>query len=717
MKINKRLRKAFTLVELVVVIAIIAILSTVSVVTYFGITNSAKKSVDDTLIAELNKCLQLDETINGKPNTPSEALEVVEENGFTVEKMTPTQDKKEIVWHQTTNKFELVDEITENTTDVTTWRFLSDYTDNHGYSVYLKEGNEATSLDITTGLDVGKNYNVSTINYVGTDTAKSVSIRTNDNDTTLNINAIKDSVKHYEKVGKVNISSVAPNSYHEFGEVQGNIELNNGRVVMESGSKAASVKIVATASDVSSGQKVVSVDNTAANTVSIVVQEDVKNAIDEKGGDNKLTVNSNSVITDADTIANMEKYDGGLGTENSPYLISTADQLTQIEDGKAYALIADVDLSSKSLIFENATYGHISSFKNGILNGNGHSITMAKGASFVNHAEYSKFNDVNFIFNYESNRDQTIIEYSSNLTMTNVHTYGKASMTGNVGLFCLYLGQGEIGNTFGSFTNCVNYADIVGTSYNSLFVGYVFVENNTELNFDGCKNNGSFVSTEGAFYLANCSGNGSTKKTSVTMNIKNSGNDESGIFRVTNVNRAFNPYIYSFGSGAQILVKEDGEVKINATDLKDVPSSLPFNCFIGPNDSSLKLTLNDDKTFTINKSSFTNVAKYVVRVGLYSNLVKPTVGTQIVYVTETIENNGSESFKTTLKNLDFTQTKGTDKGTIGDNASVVEVDGKEYYYFEYENCELNNGTQKSTIFEVLAYDSNGTLVSSYKTTF
>ena len=307
MRINKRLRKAFTLVELVVVIAIIAILSTVSVVTYFGITNSAKKSVDDTLIAELNKCLQLDETINGKPNTPSEALEVVEENGFTVEKMTPTQDKKEIVWHQTTNKFELVDEITENTTDVTTWRFLSDYTDNHGYSVYLKEGNEATSLDITTGLDVGKNYNVSTINYVGTDTAKSVSIRTNDNDTTLNINAIKDSVKHYEKVGKVNISSVAPNSYHEFGEVQGNIELNNGRVVMESGSKAASVKIVATASDVSSGQKVVSVDNTAASTVSIVVQEDVKNAIDEKGGDNKLTVNSNSVITDADTIANMEK--------------------------------------------------------------------------------------------------------------------------------------------------------------------------------------------------------------------------------------------------------------------------------------------------------------------------------------------------------------------------------------------------------------------------
>ena len=160
------------------------------------------------------------------------------------------------------------------------------------------------------------------------------------------------------------------------------------------------------------------------------------------------------------------------------------------------------------------------SFKNGVLNGNGYTITMAEGASFVIHAEHSKFNDVNFIFNYKSGTDQTIVEFSSNLTMTNVHTYGSASMTGNVGLFCLYLGQGEISNTYATFTNCVNHANITGTSYNSLFVGYTFVGLNTVLNFDGCKNDGNFVSTEGAFYLANCAGEGSPKSTSVTMNIK-----------------------------------------------------------------------------------------------------------------------------------------------------------------------------------------------------
>ena len=40
----KKVKKGFTLIELVVVIAVIAILSAVSVVAYVGITNNAKKS-------------------------------------------------------------------------------------------------------------------------------------------------------------------------------------------------------------------------------------------------------------------------------------------------------------------------------------------------------------------------------------------------------------------------------------------------------------------------------------------------------------------------------------------------------------------------------------------------------------------------------------------------------------------------------------------------
>ena len=44
MKLNKKLKKGFTLVELIVVIAIIAILSAVTITGYYGFIGSAKKS-------------------------------------------------------------------------------------------------------------------------------------------------------------------------------------------------------------------------------------------------------------------------------------------------------------------------------------------------------------------------------------------------------------------------------------------------------------------------------------------------------------------------------------------------------------------------------------------------------------------------------------------------------------------------------------------------
>ena len=705
----KKAKKGFTLVELVVVIAIIAILSTVSVVGYLEFNKKANISVDKALVSQLNAILKADQATNGKAETPTEAIEAVKESGYLVEKLAAKTSKYKIVWNQKDNEFALLDEeekavagkVSSNAYE--NWVFADSYNADKGYSVYLNSGYSGNStLDITTGLDVGENSNIEVVNYTNTESAKHVVIRTNGGE--LTVNAPLDTVEHYEKADKVVITSIANESFHEYGEVTGNIEIESGHLAVESTANVSTIVAKPTNTvklSVTNEENVGTIVTTDTTKTTLNVPESVKP----------------SESLSEDKLAEMEKFDGGLGTEKSPYLISTADQLVQIEDGKSYSLISDIDLTSKPLILELATNSHISSFKNGVLNGNGYTITMAEGASFVNHAEYSKFNDINFIFNYKGGTDQTIIEYSSNLTMTNVHTYGSASMTGNIGLFCLYLGKGEISNTYATFTNCVNHANITGTSYNSLFVGYTFVGNNTVLNFDGCKNDGNFVSTEGAFYLANCAGQGSPESTSVTMNIKNSGNTETGIFRVTNTSKKFNPYIYHFASGSKILVKEDNETKVDVTKLEDISSSLPFNCFIGPNDTNLKISLNEDNTFTISKSSYENVAKYVVRVGLYSQIVKTYVGTQIVYVTETIENNGSDSYKTTLKNLNFTETKGKDKGTIGDGAVVVEVNGIEYYYFNVENCGLKNGTQKATIFEVLAYDSNGTLISSYKASF
>lgn len=85
-----KLKKAFTLVELVIVIAIIAILTSVSIVTYFGVTNSAKKSVLTEEATSLKKELQ---AVSASAGTGDyEKLSWSKVNGFTFSTSSETKD-------------------------------------------------------------------------------------------------------------------------------------------------------------------------------------------------------------------------------------------------------------------------------------------------------------------------------------------------------------------------------------------------------------------------------------------------------------------------------------------------------------------------------------------------------------------------------------------------------------------------------------------------
>lgn len=89
-KISKKLKKAFTLVELVIVIAIIAILTSVSVVTYFGVTNSARKSVLTEEATSLKKELL---AVSASAGTGDyEKLSWSKVNGFTFSTSSETKD-------------------------------------------------------------------------------------------------------------------------------------------------------------------------------------------------------------------------------------------------------------------------------------------------------------------------------------------------------------------------------------------------------------------------------------------------------------------------------------------------------------------------------------------------------------------------------------------------------------------------------------------------
>ena len=285
MKINKRLRKAFTLVELVVVIAIIAILSTVSVVTYFGITNSAKKSVDDQTITQWNQLLLLEEELGNKSETPQEALDIILENGWDVAKLTPTYEGNEILWDQEENRFSIISKDTVNLLKRAdngdekwhNWRFLDNYVDNNGYSVYLKEGNEATSLDIITGLDVGKN-DIETVNYVrkNVENGQNVLIRTTTG--LLTIDAEKDTINHYGSANEVNVKNCDFNSYHVFGKVAGTINVEKGHVAIENTGSVGNINIKAESSSdfVISNDKGGSLSFVKADNPDLITSENVK---------------------------------------------------------------------------------------------------------------------------------------------------------------------------------------------------------------------------------------------------------------------------------------------------------------------------------------------------------------------------------------------------------------------------------------------------------
>ena len=236
---KKKIKKAFTLVELLVVIAILAILATVSVVGYNSFTKKAKVSNDTVLVKQMNDVLIASQQTDDKNNTMTEALEDVFGAGYDVEKLTPTTTNYNIVWDSENDQMVLLDdnkEVVFPTEKVTTkdkmfliTKTLDDFTSTQNeFAHYLtSEFTYTGTLEITTGLDTGTNTNVNTIKYNGENTteSKNVVIRTSSYATNLEINGYvntKDNTKgdvinHYGLVGELTVTKCAMSCYHENG--------------------------------------------------------------------------------------------------------------------------------------------------------------------------------------------------------------------------------------------------------------------------------------------------------------------------------------------------------------------------------------------------------------------------------------------------------------------------------------------------------------------
>lgn len=144
----KRLKKAFTITELVIVIAVVAILAAVLIPTFSNIIKKANESADTQTIVNMNHILNAEQILDGKPDTMEEAVLVIEQGGYKVENLTPTTDGYDIVWDEENNRLALLDKDGKTVyceTELTAqkekiWKITEQVPANDGYSYYLAPG-------------------------------------------------------------------------------------------------------------------------------------------------------------------------------------------------------------------------------------------------------------------------------------------------------------------------------------------------------------------------------------------------------------------------------------------------------------------------------------------------------------------------------------------------------------------------------------------------
>ena len=345
---NRNSKKGFTIVELIIVIAVIAVLAAVLIPTFSNLIQKANEAKDTALVSNLNKGLKMSSKDFA---TMHEALQAVEENvGVNVEKISAVATDSKILWDSVNNCFVYLKSGDNKPTYIpdsqkTTvadneqykyWEIVETARNDAIYSQYLAGDNHTEAVNVNTGFDAGKNANLVSITYTNTE-SQSVVIRTNGGK--LVVDAINDTVMHYNTVDSVVITAVAPNSYHEAGTVMGDIKVVSGNVVVESG---ASVNAVVLA-----GESAKTTIESGANVETVVATNTTYY--------DKVTNNNTSTVVDKELVATEVEnspFAGGNGTEKMPFIIANETQFRALTDytknnsSKSYVkLVADIEMN------------------------------------------------------------------------------------------------------------------------------------------------------------------------------------------------------------------------------------------------------------------------------------------------------------------------------------------------------------------------------------
>ena len=728
---KKKIKKAFTLVELLVVIAILAILATVSIVGYNSFTKKAKVSNDTALVSQLNTLLKADSMVNGDAKTPTDALKITSEAGYDVEKLTPTTNNYEIIWNQAINQFALLDEKEnvvygeKSTEEYKNWKFVSEYNSATDYSVYLK-GTEITSIPnaIHAGIDVGNNTAITTVNYTNGDSKDDVRIRTNGG--TLSVDASNDAVWHYGDVQNVSIKAIDNESYHEAGTVSGNLEIESGHLAIENAANVSTIIVKPT--------NIVKVTVAKEENVGTIVTKDLTKTTLNVPESLKPSEN----ITDA-KLNEMKNFAGGIGTKESPYLIETEEQFLRINDlyasakddssfqnltkytGELYCFkqVADFDVSSV------ASENYVIRAFTGNYDGNGYTLTLNEHENSL--TRYSLFRTIfgkvslkNMNVHLKNGAAYTLIainDFTSNnpileAELNNITVTSDKVVELNTGIYGIF--WSNYAKNFKSirFINCINRADISnGGTTTGVFTGsgwdlgehaYNYTFNDVSVVFENCKNYGSIVGNNqvGVIY-------GHRQYVSYPINnfysfVKVNGVENYGKIKATERSGC-----------ARFAPIDDDKIAndrfANYTSLYQSLYSVGDNVFDA---SGVTVSVNyENNEISTNAEGVTFKLSYVITSMYYDGV--PSNTTEFIYDLEKKENVNGSNLKVTARNSKENETLVFD--SYGISISKKSVDELELIFNKVEGRTFGiNDTYSNVSVFVKAYDVTGMLIGSIK---
>lgn len=496
--IKNRLKRAFTIVELVVVIAVIAILAAVLIPTLANLLDSAEESNDMVTVSNLNKIVAAYDTV-GEIDTVNDALDGALANGYSVSALTPTSEGNVIVYDEDSKRFALITEnalttsspndddiiYTDSSTTKTDWTTLTTWVFINADSYTSDEcdlTNYTNSLILVgdwNGKSVTASYSVSLYDYTGNVTLKTVTVsnstvvgtkanansnaktavakKTTDNGgtkyLTVNVKAeyLNCKVSGYEinNYSTISVSTaVVGCNFYEYGSatIYDTTAIGSNYKVTNCNTEINFSEITVYYPEGETIQSVF-VDSTSRidyNTLAAVeaTSVEISASIDSDG---KIIVTAEVTVDGTTTIATSTVENGTvtleLGTEKYPYLIATEDDYSKINNGGYCQLTKEITATTALTVSEGVT-AILDLNELSISSSNTIAISVASGATLT-------INGSGTITTSSSTKKA--IDNLGSLTLNNVTIsgsgYGVYSSTSKTAAVTLTINGGSISST------------------------------------------------------------------------------------------------------------------------------------------------------------------------------------------------------------------------------------------------------------------------------